>query len=145
MSRAVVDAARAWIGTPYRHGASVPGAGADCLGLVRGLWRELVGPEPAGIPCYAPDWSDARGDEVLWQAIASNLVPVRACDPAAPGEVLLLRMRLGGIASHLGIRSRLGPHPRMIHALSGHGVRETSLSRPWDRRVVARFRFPMED
>ncbi|MFZ2468534.1 MAG: peptidase, partial [Parvibaculum sedimenti] len=43
---AVVAAARAWIGTPYRHQASCKGAGADCLGLVRGLWREFHGAEP---------------------------------------------------------------------------------------------------
>ena len=37
---AVVAAARRWLGTPYRHQASVRGEGADCLGLVRGVWRE---------------------------------------------------------------------------------------------------------
>ena len=42
----VVLAARAWIGTPYLHQASVKGAGCDCLGLLRGVWRELRGEEP---------------------------------------------------------------------------------------------------
>ena len=42
---AVVAAARSWLGTPYRHQASLKGAGADCLGVVRGVWRELVGPD----------------------------------------------------------------------------------------------------
>ena len=28
-----------WIGTPYRHQASLKGVGCDCLGLVRGVWR----------------------------------------------------------------------------------------------------------
>jgi len=37
----VVAAARAWLGTPYRHRASVRGAGCDCLGLLRGVWRAL--------------------------------------------------------------------------------------------------------
>jgi NlpC/P60 family putative phage cell wall peptidase len=31
--------ARAWIGTPDRHQASLKGMGCDCLGLVRGVWR----------------------------------------------------------------------------------------------------------
>ena len=30
----VVATARAWIGTPYVHQASVRGAGCDCLGLL---------------------------------------------------------------------------------------------------------------
>jgi hypothetical protein len=33
----IVAAARGWLGTPYRHQASVKGEGADCLGLVRGV------------------------------------------------------------------------------------------------------------
>ncbi|MEM1422329.1 MAG: peptidase P60, partial [Pseudomonadota bacterium] len=30
-----------WIGTPYRHQASLRGVGCDCLGLLRGVWRAL--------------------------------------------------------------------------------------------------------
>ena len=37
----VVELARSWIGTPYVHQASVRGVGCDCLGLLRGVWREL--------------------------------------------------------------------------------------------------------
>ena len=44
---AIVGAARGWIGTPYRHQASLKGVGCDCLGLLRGVWRELKGEEPA--------------------------------------------------------------------------------------------------
>ncbi|MEM9842167.1 MAG: peptidase P60, partial [Pseudomonadota bacterium] len=41
MTRAeVIEAARAWLGTPYRHQASRRGVGADCLGLIRGVWRD---------------------------------------------------------------------------------------------------------
>ena len=37
----VIAEARSWIGTPYRHQASLKGVGCDCLGLVRGVWRAL--------------------------------------------------------------------------------------------------------
>jgi NlpC/P60 family putative phage cell wall peptidase len=37
----IVAAARSWFGTPYHHQASVKGVGSDCLGLIRGIWREL--------------------------------------------------------------------------------------------------------
>ena len=46
----VVKAARAWLGTPYRHQASTLGAGCDCLGLLRGVWRALYGDEPVAVP-----------------------------------------------------------------------------------------------
>lgn len=51
----VVIAARRWIGTPYVHQAALRGAGADCLGLVRGVWREVLGEEPEPVPPYTPD------------------------------------------------------------------------------------------
>ena len=38
----IVAAARRWLGTPYHHQATRQGVGADCLGLVRGVWREGV-------------------------------------------------------------------------------------------------------
>ena len=39
----IVRLAREWIGTPYQHQASLKGVGADCLGFLRGVWREAVG------------------------------------------------------------------------------------------------------
>jgi len=63
---AVVAEARRWIGTPYRHQATVRGAGADCLGLVRGVWRALRGVEPVAVPPYGPDWAETGRDEALW-------------------------------------------------------------------------------
>ena len=142
MSR-VVDAARAWIGTPYLHGASVRGGGTDCLGLIRGVWREVLGHEPEAVPPYTPDWSEPQGDEALWRA-ARRLMP-SAGRAWRPGQVLLFRMRERGVAKHLGILSAAGAAPRFVHAYSRRGVVESSLSEPWARRVAARFDFPAED
>jgi len=57
--------------------------------------------------------------------------------------VLLFRMRDGGIAKHLGIQSEVGASARFVHAYTGHGVVESPLSRPWQRRIAARFAFPL--
>jgi NlpC/P60 family putative phage cell wall peptidase len=46
----IVAEARSWIGTPYRHQASLKGVGCDCLGLVRGVWRAVLGAEPEAVP-----------------------------------------------------------------------------------------------
>lgn len=133
-----VGIARSWIGTPYVHQASCKGAGADCLGLVRGVWRDLLGAEPVDVPPYTPDWSEPAREETLWEA-ARVLLVERPGRPVAPGQVLLFRMREGGVAKHLGIAS--GPE-HFVHAYSGHGVIESALSKPWRRRVVAVFEFP---
>ena len=135
MSR-VVHAARSWIGTPYRHQASVQGAGCDCLGLVRGVWRELAGNEPEQMPAYSPDWSEPQGEERLWHAALRHLSPV---ETEAEGQLLLFRMRRGAVAKHLGLQSRIGDVPAFVHAYSGAGVVESALTDPWRRRIVARF------
>ena len=137
----VVQAARGWIGTPYRHQASTKGAGTDCLGLLRGVWRELYGAEPEDVPAYTPDWSEPQGEEWLWRAALRHLEVQQG---RAVGDLLLFRMRAGGVAKHLGIAGRIGPEPTFIHAYTGHGVVESPLSRPWQRRIVARFAFPEE-
>lgn len=142
MSPAVLEA-RTWIGTPYVHQASCRGAGADCLGLIRGVWRALHGAEPERPPAYTMDWSEAGGDERLWRAALRHLDP-RALDGEAVGDVVLFRMRAGAVAKHLGIQSAIGPGRAFIHAYSGHGVVESPLSDPWQRRIVARFAFRQE-
>jgi len=78
----VVEAARLWLGTPYRHRASTLGAGCDCLGLLRGVWRSLYGDEPAAVPAYRADMRSDDHPEALREAAeryllveAGNLTP----------------------------------------------------------------------
>jgi NlpC/P60 family putative phage cell wall peptidase len=132
----VVAEARAWIGTPYVHQADVRGAGSDCLGLLRGVWRAVCGAEPVAVPAYTADWAEPGGDEVLLAACQRWLRPVAV---AVPGDVLLFRMRAGAVAKHLGILTGPGA---FVHAYTGHGVVESPLSAPWARRIAGRFEFP---
>jgi len=71
----IVAAARAWIGTPYRHQASVKGVACDCLGLVRGVWRDCLGPEPEAAPPYGASWAEsaAPGTDPLAEAAGRHL------------------------------------------------------------------------
>lgn len=137
---AVIDCARDWIGTPYRHQASCRGAGCDCLGLITGIWRDLGGALP-DIPAYSRDWSEASGEEHLWRA-ARHLLIEKTPDDLDLGDVILFRMRDGAVAKHLGLVSCAGDAPKFIHAMSGHGVIESPLTHPWKRRIVARFQLP---
>ncbi|MBU2982728.1 C40 family peptidase [Lentibacter algarum] len=136
-----VKEARVWIGTPYHHQASVKGVGTDCLGLLRGVWRGLYGAEPEAVPAYTYDWAEPQGDERLWGAARRHMQEVPR-DEAMAGDVLLFRMRGGAVAKHLGLRAQLGQQPTFIHAYSGHCVLESPLTPPWQRRIVAAFRFP---
>lgn len=140
----IVAAARGWLGTPYRHQASLKGYGADCLGLVRGVWREVVGEEPEAPPPYRPDWAELGGEEMLMAAAARHLRRISP-DDAAPGDVLIFRMAPGAPAKHCAILS-LPPTdqhpPRMIHAYWGRAVTESWLGPWWRARLCAAFAFP---
>lgn len=139
----IVSAARGWIGTPYVHQASLKGAGTDCLGLLRGIWREVVGPEPEPVPPYSMDWSEPQGEERLLAAALLHLSP-RPRDEPRPGDVLVFRMRSGSVAKHVGVQAATGAAASFVHAYSGHGVVESPLTAPWSRRIAARFAFPRE-
>lgn len=137
----IVAAARLWIGTPYRHQMAVRGAGTDCLGLLRGLWRDVYGAEPENPPAYSPDWDEVARRDVLRDAARRHLSE-RKNGAVEPGDVLLFRMRQGAVAKHLGVVS---DEDAFIHAYSGHGVVESRLSAPWRRRIVGVFSFPALD
>lgn len=130
-----------WLGTPYVHQASQKGAGCDCLGLVRGVWRAVLGQEPVSVPPYTSDWSETDGQEALWQAAQAHLI-AKPLTAKQPGDILLFRMRSDAVAKHLGFLASAGPAPSFIHAYSGHGVVESPLSTPWEHRIVACFEFP---
>lgn len=137
----IVEEARRWIGTPYCHQASTLGAGADCLGLLRGVWRALYGNEPEAPPAYTSDWAEPQREEALWTAARRHLVP-KPVSECLEGDVLLFRMREGAIAKHLGIAVATVPAASFVHAYQGHGVVESALTEPWRRRAVACFAFP---
>mgnify|MGYP001050791833 CR=1 FL=1 len=141
--KVIAAVARGWVGTPYVHQSSAKGAGTDCLGLLRGVWREVLGAEPEATPAYSLDWSEPQGEERLWDAAMRHFL-VKQNSDETPGDVLLFRMRSGSVAKHLGLMGSTGPHATFIHAYSGHGVVESALSAPWRRRIVARFTFPEE-
>ena len=135
---AIVSAARGWIGTPYRHQASLRGVGCDCLGLVRGLWRELIGPEPEAPVPYAPDWAEAGGVERLAQAGARHFVSVPP-NAFLAGDIVLFRWREGLPAKHAGVAT--SAHS-MIHAHDGASVCEVQIGTQWRQRIAFAFSFP---
>jgi NlpC/P60 family putative phage cell wall peptidase len=134
----IVAAARSWIGTPYRHQASVQGVGCDCLGLVRGVWREVIGREPEAAPPYSPDWAEACLDEALLGAALRWFTPVAEGD-MAPGDLIVFRWRDGSPAKHLGVATSA---TTMIHAHDGACVCEAHIGAGWGRRIAGVFAFP---
>lgn len=135
---AIVEAARTWIGTPYLHQASLRGEGCDCLGLVRGVWRDVCGDEPEETGAYTPDWAEATRQERLADAGLRHLVHIGVQDFTS-GDVLLFRWRQNVPAKHCAIATS---RETMIHAHDGARVCEVSISPFWKRRIAYAFMFP---
>ncbi|MGJ0510426.1 MAG: NlpC/P60 family protein [Methylocystis sp.] len=133
----IVIAARRWIGTPYRHQASLIHVGCDCLGLVRGVWREVIGEEPEAAPPYTPEWAETLGVETLLDAAGRHFTPVPV-DAFRAGDVLAFRFRDHLPAKHLGVATSA---THMAHAHSGACVSEVAIA-PWRKRLAAAFAFP---
>ena len=134
----ILAAAKDWIDTPYQHQASVKGAGCDCLGLIRGVWRGVYGDEPLSMPAYTPDWAEALGEETLLDATKQCLTPI-ANDTIRPGDILLFRMAPNVPCKHIAI---LSAQDRIIHAYWGRAVVESYLVPYWTRRHAFSFSFP---
>lgn len=136
-ARAVV-LARTWIGTPYHHQASLKGVGCDCVGLIRGIYRELFDAEPETPAPYTRDWAEATGEETLLAAARRHLVAI-APSSALPGDVLVFRYRTYAVAKHAGIVTGEG---LMVHAVEGALVSEVALCGWWRRHTAGAFTFP---
>ncbi|KAF0227836.1 MAG: phage cell wall peptidase [Beijerinckiaceae bacterium] len=142
----IVVAARRWIGTPYQHQASLKGVGCDCLGLLRGVWRDVLGEEPEEPGPYSPAWAELSEGDPLLAAAARHLVPVETQDlltgsarQIRPGMVLVFRWRANSAAKHCGIATGEG---RFIHAHDGASVAEVAIVPGWRRRIVGLFDYP---
>jgi NlpC/P60 family putative phage cell wall peptidase len=133
----VVAEARKFLGTRYRHQASTVGAGCDCLGLLRGIWRGLYGTEPITVPPYRADMRDPAYAAGLREAAERFLRPTD--DDLAAGQVVLFRLGNVPEAKHCGV---MVSATRFIHAQERLGVAEANLTESWARRVSGRFYFP---
>ena len=134
----VVAIARTWMGTPYHHQASRKGVGADCLGLVRGVFVELYGHDAECPPHYSRDWAEASGVETMLEGARRHLVEI-ATDKAAAGDVVVFRWRPSLPVKHAAI---LSAPDRMIHAAEHCLAAEVSYAGWWRRHLAAAFSFP---
>lgn len=116
-SALVLAHARAWIGTPWVRRAALRGVGADCIGLVRGVFRDLTGRDiPA--PMWRNDWALGGGDPIS-DGLRRHAVPVPPTE-ARPGHVVTFRVGAAR-AAHVGILTEAG----VIHAAETGGVQES--------------------
>jgi NlpC/P60 family putative phage cell wall peptidase len=133
----IIDEAKSWLGTPYKHQSRLKGIGCDCVGLVAGVWEAIHGkPLPLQMPNYSPTWNDHRKDDPLVLETEKVLERVSQFE-VAPGDVVVFRMHPQMAAKHCGI---LVSPTQFIHAYSRSSVRLENFNSFWKRKLVAGFK-----
>lgn len=139
IGKKVIVAAKQWLATPYQHQASLKHVGCDCLGLVRGVWRDLYGVEPEMIPPYAPRWNEAAETDLLADMADKYFKRKAQMAPIKTGDILLFRYRLNLPSRHIAIAVS---SETFIHAYVGRGVVENSYSAWWERHLFGCYSWP---
>jgi NlpC/P60 family putative phage cell wall peptidase len=133
----LIEDARAWLGTPYRHQGSIKGLGCDCVGFLAEVAVEtrLITPQlRAEFPTDYARFPSA-GELRRLTSRHLRLVPY---DARAPGDIVL--MRFAEEPQHLGMLTAVDPD-QLIHC-GQHGVVEHRIDSVWRARIVRVYRFP---
>lgn len=129
------EAARQWLGTPFKWEASVKGVGCDCRGLLTGIARDCGRAEANEIEALVVGYSRKIDEAELLAGLDRLFDRVSEMEP---GDIIAFRIR--GKVQHLAICSEPG---RMIHAYSGDPacVVEVPLRSFWQRRIAGVWRW----
>lgn len=139
LSDDILAAARAEIGTPFRHQGRTPGRALDCAGLMIVI-ANRIGAETIDGTSYARRPSSALLETALDMQPCLTRV---ALDAVEPGDILL--MKFYGDPQHLAIfagRSDVYQDDGIIHAWAqARKVCEHRLTPEWRARIVRAYRF----
>lgn len=136
----IVSVAKSWINTPYHHQASLKNVGCDCIGLLIGVWRELIGELPTEPPIYSPQWYLHQKESQLIKVLKETygFVEITSSYPPA-GSVLCMGLERGP-AHHAGISTGEGT---FIHSYAlPKKVVEVTLDPSWKKRLHAILDYP---
>ena len=140
----LVREADEWLDTPWAHGQSVKGKGADCVGFLRGIAR-FVGHSEIPFEAYARI-SDERQAEQGWRMITlldENLVRLASPYDARPGDWYAFVDQLSKLPQHVGmVRRYEGGQWQIIHASLKNGVRFNRMDRRQMRLIHAAYKVP---
>lgn len=104
----IIDAAMAWLHTPWHHRARVKGAGVDCAQLLIAVYAEAGLIDEFDTGDYPPDWMLHRSEERFLSFIKPHARPVKV---PLPGDLAVYLV--GHCFSHGAI---VTDWPQIIHA-----------------------------
>jgi NlpC/P60 family putative phage cell wall peptidase len=135
----IIQEVRSWIGTPYIHQQRKKQVATDCIGLVYGVYSNLVGEvlEESVVP-YSPSWAEEGNKDILSTALSKYLVRVSSSS-RRKGSIVVFSFKENTAMKHVAFLSGDGC---MIHAYGTHPVHETTLSPWWESRIRQVYELP---
>lgn len=131
----VVECARSWIGTPWKHQQRLKGEACDCAGLVIG-----VGAEVFGIRAQIPPYGHTPHNGMLEKIVSEHMVR-KHVSRMLPGDVLLLSWERE--PHHMAIVSDIDGALGIVHAwVDMRKIVEHVIDDQWRARIRAVFEFP---
>lgn len=137
----LVIEARQWVGTPFKHQASLKGIGCDCIGLIAGVAREMGFKDAERFKNDVRFRGYARTPEptMLQTAVSEYLEPVDR-DTAEPGDIMLFRFK--DEPQHFAMLVERGFDRYMVHSyMQARGVVENRIDDKWRGRMVGAYKY----
>lgn len=129
----IVEKAREYLGTPFRHQGRAKGRGVDCAGLLICVARDLGVRDPAWDVSH---YGHLPNGGQLQDHMARNMQAIALSDSDA-GDVLL--MSFGNEPQHIAIKTS---KDYIIHSYAQvRKVVEHRVDQQWSSRIVGAFRF----
>lgn len=114
----MIETARGWIGTPYKHQGQRKGVACDCKGLICGVPLELGLPEAQTLAARTRDYATAFSGKTLVAGLNASLRRLRTAPQ--PADVLAILWGRDPWPRHLAFVS---DQPGFIIHAYGGGVR----------------------
>lgn len=145
----ILQVARSWMHTPFRHHGRVKGAGVDCIGLVIEVCREVGLVEAAGLPATWDHLGYGRFPDTYTPTLSllTYFTPVTR-QTMQPGDIALFRT-LTGQPAHMGFLGDAAEPWSLIHAFQARTqrlarVQEHRLGGHWLGCLHSAYRLPLD-
>ena len=136
----IVNCARGWLSTPFRHQARLRGVGADCWGLVLGVGLELNMPwaKKAARDPVCNNYARRPHGDALRQITNRYFDPI-PISSAGIGDVLIAAFK--SEPTHFVIVSSMAPL-QIIHSFAqARKVTEHGVDEAWRKLIVGAYRY----
>lgn len=131
-SEQIINEAKSWLGTPFKHQAKVKNIGCDCIGFVAGVLENL-GQDFS--EHYISDYSEVPDGKKLKEKLDSILKP-KSINQILAGDIFLMSFQ--ALPQHVGFISENNDGtPYIIHSYKNAGkVVEHRLNDFWKSKII---------